>query len=112
MSTVAVAMERFPDRVAVAVFLAAFVGDVFSKSSIPEEDLTLGKALIRAGSYFVDDLATETPFSQKGYGSVKKVYIMCDEDLLVTIDQVPAVAGLAANFLMDEVLKMQEELFL
>ncbi|KAM7250058.1 hypothetical protein ACFE04_021941 [Oxalis oulophora] len=49
------------------------------------EDLELAKALIRPGSLFIHDLSTSNiiNFSNEGYGSVKRVYIVCNEDLCI-----------------------------
>uniref|UniRef100_A0ACD5VSE6 Uncharacterized protein n=1 Tax=Avena sativa TaxID=4498 RepID=A0ACD5VSE6_AVESA len=44
------------------------------------EDLTLGRSLMRVGSMFVDDLRQQQPYTEVGYGSVRKVYIVCKED--------------------------------
>lgn len=45
------------------------------------KDLELAKTLIRPGSLFVDDLAKSKNFSNEGYGSVARVYIVCEEDM-------------------------------
>ncbi|KAH9703867.1 methylesterase 1 [Citrus sinensis] len=49
----------------------------------PPEDVELGKMLLRPGSVFVDELSKANKFSNEGYGSVKRVYVVCDEDLCV-----------------------------
>ncbi|WVZ68555.1 hypothetical protein U9M48_017484 [Paspalum notatum var. saurae] len=124
---VALAAETFPDKVAAAVFLCAFMPDCKERPShvmekfiegnwldwmdtemkpqdeegkLPTsmlfgprimreklfqlcspEDLTLATSLMRVSSMFVDDLATQQPYSKvDGYGSVRKVYVVCTED--------------------------------
>ncbi|KAJ0039490.1 hypothetical protein Pint_28134 [Pistacia integerrima] len=123
----ALAMDKFPAKISVAVFLTAFMPDTnhnpsyildqfvertpaetwmdtqfspfHTKPSLlsmffgreflkfklyqlsPVEDLELAKTLIRPGSLFVDDLAKSKNFSSEGYGSIARVYIVCEEDV-------------------------------
>ncbi|XP_076958042.1 salicylic acid-binding protein 2-like [Bidens hawaiensis] len=119
----AVAMEKFPEKVSVAVFLFAFMPDYVHKPSYvldkhnenistedwldtkfsgydtengsetsvlfgphfltsklynlcSNEDLELGKMLVRPSSLFLNDLRKERPFSKNGYGSVTRIYII------------------------------------
>ncbi|KAE8695351.1 Methylesterase 4 [Hibiscus syriacus] len=44
------------------------------------EDLELAKALIKPGSLFVADLSKTSTLSNETYGSVPRVYIVCNED--------------------------------
>ncbi|OAY35813.1 (S)-hydroxynitrile lyase [Manihot esculenta] len=48
------------------------------------EDLELGKMLTRKGSPFRETLAKRKFFTNKGYGSIKKIYIYGDEDKIMT----------------------------
>ncbi|WMV14984.1 hypothetical protein MTR67_008369 [Solanum verrucosum] len=120
-------MEKYPQKINVAVFLAAFMPDSVHISSYvldqyyeqtPEEnwldtqflpygspedpltsltfgpkylanklyqlsspeDLTLALSLMRPSSLFREDLSKAKYFTDEGYGSVKRVYIMCTED--------------------------------
>jgi hypothetical protein len=41
----------------------------------------LAKTLARPGSLFREDLSRAKNFSNEGYGSVLRVYVVCDEDL-------------------------------
>ncbi|CAI0422355.1 unnamed protein product [Linum tenue] len=50
----------------------------------PLEDYELAKMLTRKGSLFRDDLAKRNNFTEEGYGSVKRVYIYGEEDLIFT----------------------------
>ncbi|XP_065873725.1 salicylic acid-binding protein 2-like [Euphorbia lathyris] len=52
----------------------------------PAEDLELGKILYRPASFFVADLAKTKKFTDEKYGSVNRVYIVCDNDNIVTED--------------------------
>ncbi|KAJ0097112.1 hypothetical protein Patl1_28787 [Pistacia atlantica] len=62
-----------------------FFGREFLKFKLyqlsPVEDLELAKTLIRPGSLFVGDLAKSKNFSSDGYGSIARVYIVCEEDM-------------------------------
>lgn len=44
------------------------------------KDLELAKILSRPSSLFIDDLSREREFSDGGYGSVTRVYVVCTED--------------------------------
>ncbi|KAL3344551.1 hypothetical protein AABB24_023807 [Solanum stoloniferum] len=46
----------------------------------PPEDLALGLSLLRTSSLFLEDLSKAKYFTDEGYGSVKRVYIVCTED--------------------------------
>lgn len=129
----ALAMEKFPEKIAVAVFLSAFMPDTTHKPSFvldqynertpveawldtqflpyssfqchlttmffgpkflssklyqltPREDLEQAKTMVRPGSLFLYDLSKANSFSTTGYGSVKRVYVMCDEDLAIPVE--------------------------
>nr|XP_043607138.1 salicylic acid-binding protein 2-like [Erigeron canadensis] len=125
--SLALAMEKFPEKVSVAVFLSAFMPDYIHRPSyvldqynertpaeawldtefLPydtqkesensmffgpkfmslklyslcsNEDRELGNILKRPSSLFLKDLTTSKPFTKEGYGSVKRVFVICDED--------------------------------
>lgn len=40
--------------------------------------------LTRPGSLYISDLSREEIFKADGYGSVKRVYVVCGEDLAIT----------------------------
>ena len=44
------------------------------------KDLALAKTLIRAGSFFVEDLSKAKKFTKNAYGSVTRVFVVCDQD--------------------------------
>nr|CAB3489741.1 unnamed protein product [Digitaria exilis] len=78
---VALAAEEFPDKVAAAVFLCAYMPDCTSTpGSVLVEDITLAKSVMRVGSMFLEDLQVMEPFSKDRYGSVHKVYIIGNQD--------------------------------
>lgn len=132
--SLALAMDKFPNKVSAAVFLTAFMPDSSSRPSYvldkyfertpleafkdtqftliqgpenstissmlfgpkflaenlyqnsPSEDLTLAKTLVRLSSLFMEELANEPTFSKERFGSVKRVYIVCNEDLAIPED--------------------------
>jgi len=43
----------------------------------------LAKTLIRKGSLFAEELSEAKNFSQEGYGSVSRAYIVFSEDLII-----------------------------
>lgn len=129
--TLALAADKFPHKISVAIFLTAFMPDTRHHPSFvleqfcesmgrgggdnwldtqfsacdasnpshismffghnflaiklyqlcPPEDLELAKMLLRPGSMFIDDLSKASKFSNEGYGSVKRVYVVCEEDV-------------------------------
>ncbi|KAK6152708.1 hypothetical protein DH2020_012347 [Rehmannia glutinosa] len=127
---ISIAMERFPEKIAVAVFVTAsmpgpdldlptvskefegrldspmdnqytysqgedkpptsyLIGPKFLESELyqlsPPEDLTLATFLIRPSPLFVDFRcpSKETVLTKENYGSVRRVYVVCDEDNLM-----------------------------
>lgn len=123
----ALAMDRFPGKVAVGVFLTAYMPDTtnvpsyildqslkgvpqenyldtqFISAGSPEnplsvvlfgpnfnssllyqncpiEDIELANTVKRPGSLFQDNLSNLKKFSEEGYGSVVRVFVVCDED--------------------------------
>ncbi|KAM0975611.1 hypothetical protein ACFX13_018902 [Malus domestica] len=46
----------------------------------PIEDLELAKSLVRTSSLFLEDLSKMKNFSNEGFGSVTRVYMVCNED--------------------------------
>lgn len=44
------------------------------------KDRELGKTLIRPSSLFIKDLKKMQQFTKGGYGSVRRVYVVCDQD--------------------------------
>ncbi|VVB08799.1 unnamed protein product [Arabis nemorensis] len=49
----------------------------------PIEDLELGLLLKRSGSLFVTNLSKIENFTDEGYGSVPRAYIVCKEDKII-----------------------------
>ncbi|KAG0470068.1 hypothetical protein HPP92_016167 [Vanilla planifolia] len=132
--SLALAMDAFPEKIAVAVFLSAMMPDTthppsypvvkhlekfsylykdieFTRVMIPAkeealsvtrlgpeflatnlyqncnlEDVTLGSLLMRPTSLFKEELGNEPAFSLEGYGSVRKVYIVSQEDAAISAD--------------------------
>ncbi|KAJ4817266.1 hypothetical protein LUZ62_029832 [Rhynchospora pubera] len=129
--SVSLAMERFPEKISVAVFAAAvmpcvedpklFISKVYFSNGLPREvfmdskikekqdnpnqlpsiefgpeymsnrlyqncpveDLELAMLLVRPGTDFSDDPIYEKMITKEKYGSVPRVYIICQDDLLV-----------------------------
>ncbi|OMO56781.1 hypothetical protein CCACVL1_26296 [Corchorus capsularis] len=131
--SLALAMDLFPHKISVAVFLTAFMPDTIhppsyvldkhlaeakeeywqdsqtvnignSEESVtlttfgpkflasnlyqlsPVEDLELAKTLVRPGSLFHQELSKAKNFSDEGYGSVTRVYVVCDEDKAIKLE--------------------------
>ena len=52
----------------------------------PLKDLALATILRRPGSTFFEELSKANNFSNEGYGSVNRVYVICDKDKGMTVD--------------------------
>ncbi|XP_058081409.1 methyl jasmonate esterase 1-like isoform X2 [Magnolia sinica] len=84
---ISLAMERFPEKILVAVFVTAVMPNLASPPSIiVKEDHTLGTMLVRPGKPFQEDTSKENMLSKENYGSVSRVYIVCKEDELIKED--------------------------
>ncbi|XP_071906965.1 norfluorocurarine synthase 1-like isoform X2 [Coffea arabica] len=83
----ALAMEKYPEKISIAIFVTASMPDAIHPPSYPaEQDLELAKMLARPASNFLEDLAKAKPFSPERYGSVKRAYIVCKEDKIRPLD--------------------------
>ncbi|CAK9179728.1 unnamed protein product [Ilex paraguariensis] len=79
------AMERFPEKIFVAVFVSALMpGPTLNISTLNQEDLALAMLLLRPLRLYSDeDMSKVLMMSSKRYGSVDRVFAICDEDKLV-----------------------------
>ena len=48
------------------------------------KDFELAKTLVRKSSFFREQACKMKNFSAEGYGSVKKVFVVCEFDLILT----------------------------
>ncbi|XP_078159401.1 polyneuridine aldehyde esterase-like isoform X2 [Carex rostrata] len=84
---IALAMETFPEKVSVAVFVTAMMpSEMLSMSKTEEEDLTLAKMLLRPGSPFSSDQARNDMLSKQNYGSVNRIFIVCKQDKAIKME--------------------------
>ncbi|KAK8951442.1 Methylesterase 3 [Platanthera zijinensis] len=77
-------MDAFPEKVAAAVFLSGMMPDTTHAPSYI--DLTLASMMIRPTSLFYQELSKKPAFSKEGYGSVDKIYIICEDDAAIDED--------------------------
>ncbi|GFP80942.1 salicylic acid-binding protein 2 [Phtheirospermum japonicum] len=67
-----------------------FFGPKFVSSKLynlcSHEDVALAMMLIRRSSLFADDLSKKSAFSKEGFGSVKRVYIVCAQDKAIPVN--------------------------
>ncbi|KAJ0097114.1 hypothetical protein Patl1_28781 [Pistacia atlantica] len=131
--SISLAMEKFPEKILVAVFVSAYMPpyksppgtlilEYFNSTPVeslldcqltfnqglenpptsaifgPEymkttaykhcqlEDLELGKTLVRPTGLFLEDLSKESLLTKEKYGSVDRVFIMCEEDEVMKED--------------------------
>ncbi|XP_058777943.1 polyneuridine-aldehyde esterase-like [Vicia villosa] len=127
--SIALAMEKFSEKIAVGIFIAAFVPDTQHQPSyviqqyierypisgwldtefsfdgskmvvLPglkflstkffqlcaKEDFELVKILLRAGSFFLEDLSEAENFSKERYETVPRAFIIASEDLAIPVE--------------------------
>ncbi|KAK6237588.1 hypothetical protein QUC31_003057 [Theobroma cacao] len=78
---ISLAMERFPNKISVAVFIAAYMPRLSSPpGTLIQEDLELAKMLVRPSGLFLDDLVTGNLLTQEKFGSVDRAFIVLEED--------------------------------
>ncbi|PKI78427.1 hypothetical protein CRG98_001173 [Punica granatum] len=83
---IALAIERFPEKVSVAVFLSAYMPSCSSPPGLViQEDLELAKMLIRPTRLFTEEMMAYG-LTEERYGSVKRVFVMCEEDEVICVD--------------------------
>ncbi|CAL5400120.1 unnamed protein product [Camellia sinensis] len=81
---ISLAMERFPEKISVGVFITAYMPNCqHPLATLIQEDLELAKTLVRPNGMFFDDVAKESLLTEARYGSVSRVYIVCEEDQLM-----------------------------
>ncbi|XP_022751313.1 methylesterase 1-like [Durio zibethinus] len=69
-----------PEQPLISVTLGPQFMASYLYQQCPVEDLELAKTLVRPGSAFLPDLSKATKFSDEGYGSTARVYLVCKED--------------------------------
>ncbi|XP_058081607.1 salicylic acid-binding protein 2-like isoform X2 [Magnolia sinica] len=74
--------DRGPEKPATMLFGPKFLSQKLYQRSSPE-DYTLATTLVRVGSLFQEDLSNAPFFSKERYGSVTRVFIVCDEDMAI-----------------------------
>ncbi|XP_057482309.1 salicylic acid-binding protein 2-like isoform X2 [Actinidia eriantha] len=67
------------------------------------DDISLATILTRPTPIFLEDLATTEKLSNEGYGSVKRVYIVCNDDMICVKDY---QRWMAENGGVNEIMKI------
>ncbi|KAL5061510.1 hypothetical protein RYX36_023247 [Vicia faba] len=84
-----VAMEKFPHKISVAVFVTAYVlSQNLTYPTILQEDLTLALSLVRPDPLYndVELLKKETAVTNDRNGRVPKIFVISKSDNLITED--------------------------
>ncbi|XP_020261458.1 methylesterase 3-like isoform X2 [Asparagus officinalis] len=82
--SVALAAEKFPEKVAGLVFVTALMPDCESSPGRVLKDLMLASTLLRPCPMFIEDLESMSALSKDRYGSVPSFYVVCCDDALIT----------------------------
>ncbi|XP_059623766.1 methyl jasmonate esterase 1-like isoform X2 [Cornus florida] len=85
---ISVAMERYPEKISFAVFITAFMpGPNLDFPTINQEDFTLASLLVRPLASFNEaEVLKEISLTKEKYGSVRRVYIVSDQDNVIKED--------------------------
>ncbi|CAI0553883.1 unnamed protein product [Linum tenue] len=90
-------------------FLTMLFGPEFLCSRLyqlcSKEDLELGKALVRPSSLFLHDLSKAAKFTEEGYGSVRRVFVICNEDQGINEE---FQRWMIQNYVVEEVMEIKE----
>ncbi|GJN16822.1 hypothetical protein PR202_gb03845 [Eleusine coracana subsp. coracana] len=80
--SLALAMERFRDKVAVAVFVSAAMPAAGKPMTfVFEQDLTLARAMVRPSRQFLNDAVMKgNVLTAERYGAVRRVYVVSEDD--------------------------------
>ncbi|CAA0370471.1 unnamed protein product [Arabidopsis thaliana] len=71
----------------------------------PVQDLELAKMLVRANPLIKKDMAERRSFSEEGYGSVTRIFIVCGKDLVSPEDY---QRSMISNFPPKEVMEIKD----
>ncbi|ESQ46293.1 hypothetical protein EUTSA_v10000487mg [Eutrema salsugineum] len=71
----------------------------------PVEDLELAKMLVRVNPLVTNNLAGTKSFTEEGYGSVTRIYIICGEDNIVPVE---TQRWIISNFPPKEVMEIKD----
>uniref|UniRef100_A0A7N2R6Y3 AB hydrolase-1 domain-containing protein n=1 Tax=Quercus lobata TaxID=97700 RepID=A0A7N2R6Y3_QUELO len=84
---ISLAMESFPEKVSLGVFVTAYMPDFKSPPlTLIQEDLELAKVLMRPNGLFMEDFSKEGMLTEEKYGSIDRVFIVCEEDEVMKED--------------------------
>ncbi|KAF8051834.1 hypothetical protein N665_1662s0007 [Sinapis alba] len=86
------------------LFGPKFLAEKFYQLS-PLEDLKLAKMLVRVNPLVTNNLAGTRSFSEEGYGSVTRIYIICEEDIIIPKEY---QHWIISNFPPKEVIKIKD----
>ncbi|XP_021809465.1 putative inactive methylesterase 20 isoform X2 [Prunus avium] len=82
-ASISIAMERFPEKISVAVFATAVMpGPTLSYLAIVKQDLALALSSLRSFPLFDEEIK----LTKEKYGLVRRVCIVCDQDLAIGED--------------------------
>ncbi|CAN1225229.1 Methylesterase 1 [Linum grandiflorum] len=102
----ALAMKLFPNKISVAVFLTAFMPDtIHSPSFVLDQDLELAKTLVRPSSLYIHDLSRAEKFTEEGYGSVRRVFVICEQDEAINVE---FQRWMIQNYAVEEVMEIND----
>ncbi|KAL0774074.1 hypothetical protein Bca101_039225 [Brassica carinata] len=86
------------------LFGQKFLAEKFYQLS-PVEDLELAKLLVRVNPLVTNNLAGTRRFSEEGYGSIPRIYIICEEDNIIPKEY---QRWIISNFPPREVIKIKD----
>lgn len=69
-------LENLPETAALG---SEYMASIMYQHCQPE-DLELGKMLVRPNGFFIEEMKKESLLTEENFGSVKKVYVLCEDD--------------------------------
>ncbi|CAI0553887.1 unnamed protein product [Linum tenue] len=71
----------------------------------PPQDLELAKAMVRPSSLYLHDLSKTEKFTEEGYGSVRRVFVICNEDRAIKEEY---QRWMIENYVVERVMEIKE----
>ncbi|CAN0911872.1 Salicylic acid-binding protein 2 [Linum grandiflorum] len=69
------------------------------------QDLELAKTLVRPSSLYIHDLSRAEKFTEEGYGSVRRVFVICEQDEAINVE---FQRWMIQNYAVEEVMEIND----
>ncbi|CAN1225225.1 Salicylic acid-binding protein 2 [Linum grandiflorum] len=90
-------------------FVTMYFGPEFLTSRLyqlcTKQDLELAKTLVRPSSLYIHDLSRAEKFTEEGYGSVRRVFVICEQDEAINVE---FQRWMIQNYAVEEVMEIND----